>query len=52
VTVSAGFATTGPFTIIAKTVNTVTVNAVSNAAINNVTVATPDPVFVAMANLA
>lgn len=52
VTVSAGFATTGPFVIIAKTISTVTVNALSNAAINNVTVATPDPVFVAMANLA
>ena len=52
VTVSAGFATTGPFRILTKTATSVTVNANSNAIQANVTVATPDPVFKAMANLA
>lgn len=52
VTVSAGFATTGPFKITALTASTMTVNANSNSSQSNVTVATPDPVFKAMANLA
>lgn len=52
VTVSAGFASTGPFLITALTASTITVDALSNAAQNNVTIATPDPEFKAMANLA
>ena len=39
VTVSAGFATTGPFTILSKTATSVTVDALSNAVASNVTVA-------------
>lgn len=51
VTVSAGFASTGPFQITAKTSSTITVNANSNSAQSNVTVSTPDPTFGAMAAL-
>ncbi|MBE3131375.1 MAG: hypothetical protein IMZ54_11770 [Acidobacteria bacterium] len=39
VTVSAGFATTGPFTILSKTATSITVDALSNAVALNVTVA-------------
>jgi len=51
VSVSAGFTTTGPFEILSKTANSVTLNTASNAAQSNVTVATVDPVVTAMANL-
>jgi hypothetical protein len=51
VTVSAGFATAGPFRIIAKTASSITVDANSTSAQSNVTVETPDPVWAAMANL-
>lgn len=52
VTVSAGFATTGPFKIVAKTASSITVDTSSNSAQSNVTVATPDPIFKAMGALA
>jgi hypothetical protein len=52
VDVSAGFASTGPYRIIAITATTITINALSNAAVNNITVDTSDPVWTAMANLA
>ena len=52
VTVSAGFATTGPYQILKKTSTTITISVNSDAAVNNITVSTPDPVFKAMANLA
>jgi hypothetical protein len=52
VTVSAGFATTGPFRIVAKAATSVTVDTNSTSAQSNVTVATPDPVWKAMASLA
>ncbi len=52
VSVSAGFATTGPYRILSKTDTTITIDVNSNAAQSNITVSTPDPVFKAMANLA
>jgi hypothetical protein len=53
VTVSAGFASTGPFRVtVINSVTSITVNANSNSAQNNVTIATPDPTFKAMANVA
>ena len=51
VTVSAGFASV-PLRIISKTATSITLDTVSNSAQSNVTVATPDPVFNAMANIA
>jgi hypothetical protein len=52
ITVSAGFASTGPHKILSKTSSSITVNANSNSSQTNITVSTPDPVFSAMANLA
>lgn len=52
VEVSAGFPTTGPYEIIWKTATTITINVNSDAAVNNITVSTPDPIFTTMANLA
>lgn len=40
VEVSAGFATTGPYTIVSKTATTMTISVNSNAAVNNITVHT------------
>ena len=51
VSVSAGFATTGPFEVLRKTATTITIDTNSNAVQANVTVSTPDPTFAAMANL-
>lgn len=51
VTCSAGFASTGPFMILAKTASTMTVGATSNSVQANITVATPDPVFKSVAAL-
>ena len=52
VDVSAGFPTTGPYRIIAKTAATITLDTASDAAVNNITVDTSDPTWTAMANLA
>jgi hypothetical protein len=51
VDVSAGFVSTGPYEILAKTASSITIKVNSNAAVNNITVDTSDPVFTAMANL-
>jgi parallel beta-helix repeat protein len=51
VTVSAGFATTGPYLVLSKTTTSMTLSAASNAAQSNITVATPDPVFLAAAGV-
>lgn len=46
VTVSAGFASTGPFEVLSiNSATSITVAASSNSAQSNVTIATPDPVF-------
>jgi hypothetical protein len=45
VSVSAGFASTGPYKILALTSSSVTVNANSNSSQSNITVATVDPTF-------
>ncbi|MGH7968026.1 MAG: hypothetical protein ACREIC_04795, partial [Limisphaerales bacterium] len=52
VSVSAGFASTGPFRITTKSASSITVDANSNSVQSNVTVDTPDPVFKAMAAVA
>lgn len=52
VTISAGFASTGPFRITALATTTMNVNANSNSAQSNVTISTPDPIWKAMANVA
>lgn len=51
VSCSGGFAITGPFRILSKTASSLTIDVQSNAAVNNITVSTPDPVFKAMATL-
>jgi hypothetical protein len=48
VTLSAGFPTTGPYLVLAKTSTTITVDVNSNSAQSNITVSTPDPVFKAL----
>lgn len=45
VTLSAGFATTGPYLILSKTSTSITVDVNSNSVQANITVSTPDPVF-------
>lgn len=52
VDVSAGFAGTGPYEVLALTATTMTITEVSNAVVADITVDTSDPVFTAMANLA
>ncbi len=48
VDVSAGFASTGPYKIVALTATTITLDTVSNAVATNITVDTSDPTFVSM----
>jgi hypothetical protein len=48
VTASAGFASTGPHRILAKTASSITVDASSNSSQSNITVSTPDPTFKAL----
>ncbi len=52
VTISNGFATTGPFTIIRRTVSSITVNATATSDQSGVTIANQTAEFKAMANLA
>jgi len=51
VTVSAGFPTTGPYRIVAKTASSITLEVNSTSIQSNITVETPDPVWAAMPNL-
>jgi hypothetical protein len=52
VTVSAGFASTGPYRILAKTSSTLTVDTASNSVQTGITISTTDPTFKALAVLA
>lgn len=52
VTLSAGFASTGPHRVLATTANSITMTVNANATVANITVSTPDPVFKAMPALA
>jgi hypothetical protein len=51
VDVSAGFATTGPYRVISKTADSLTLESNSNATESNITVDTSDPVWTAMPDL-
>ncbi len=48
VDVSAGFAGTGPYRVLALTITTMTLEIASNAVVANITVSTSDPTFVSM----